>query len=333
MNSDTRTFRTGIDNYCLHPLGLSPIHLLAWAKEHGAEGVAFSGLTHKEYAQLTPGGLQDIAAFAGGNGMYLEWGGGRHIPRDMTTWQKTDVAADNLARVREAAALGARIIRSCSGGLMRWHPDSPPTRQLMEETARALAEQRTMLEDHGVILALETHFEFTSFELLAVFEMAGLQPGGPVGVCLDTMNLLVMLEDPLEAAKRLLPWIVSTHIKDGGLLLDETGLHPFPVPLGKGVVDLKGIMELLRSQPRPIDLSVEDHGGVFDLPVDRQEFIAEFPDLTAAAYGRLMQLAVETGEKMAQKTIAVTPREAWPEVCESRSANDIAALKTMRAAL
>lgn len=321
----------GIDNYCLHPLNPAPMRMLAWAKEHDAGGVAFSGLTRAEYAQLTPADLKEIAVFAADNGLYLEWGGGQHIPRDMESWRNKDIFSDNLARAKEAAAMGAAIIRSCSGGRMRWQPDSPPTARLMEETAKTLAAQRTMLEDHGVVLALETHFEFTSFELLAIFDMAGLRPGGSAGICLDTMNLLVMLEDPLEATKRLLPWVVSTHIKDGGLLLDETGLHPFPVPLGQGVVDLAGIMELLRAQPRRIDLSVEDHGGSFDLPVDRPAFIAEFPDLTAAEYGRLMQLAVDTNQKLLNGSIQVTPRERWPEICEARSAENIHALKKMTA--
>ena len=86
--------------------------------------------------------------------------------------------------------------------------------------AAALREQKPMLRDFGVILAIETHFEFTSFELLRLFEMCGAVPGEYLGICLDTMNLLTMLEDPVLAARRLLPWVVTTHIKDGGLMLD-----------------------------------------------------------------------------------------------------------------
>jgi hypothetical protein len=35
------------------------------------------------------------------------------------------------------------------------------------------------------------------------------------------MNVLTMLEDPSEAAGRVLPWVVTTHIKDGAVLLAE----------------------------------------------------------------------------------------------------------------
>ena len=50
--------------------------------------------------------------------------------------------------------------------------------------------------------------------------MCEAEPGGWLGICLDTMNLLTMIEDPVMATRRLLPWVVSTHIKDGGVLMD-----------------------------------------------------------------------------------------------------------------
>ena len=93
---------------------------------------------------------------------------------------------------------------------MRWSTDGPGTPELLRLAATALREQRPMLREFGVVLAIETHFEFTSFELLRVFEMAGAEPGGYLGICLDTMNLLTMIEEPVAATRRLLPWVVST---------------------------------------------------------------------------------------------------------------------------
>jgi len=148
------------------------------------------------------------------------------------------------------SSLGLQYLRSVfvhsSGGLMRWNPDSLPTIQLMEEMAEALSKQLQMLRDHQVILAIETHFEFTTFELLRVFEWCSITPGDCLGICLDTMNLLTMLEDPVPAMKRVLPWIVSTHIKDGAIRLTEDGLQSFTCPVGKGVIDLGAIISDLR---------------------------------------------------------------------------------------
>jgi hypothetical protein len=71
-------------------------------------------------------------------------------------------------------------------------------RDTLRETARALRDQKALLTDFGVVLAIELHFEFTTFELLRLFEMCGARPGEYLGVCLDTMNLLTMLEDPVQ---------------------------------------------------------------------------------------------------------------------------------------
>ena len=46
-----------------------------------------------------------------------------------------------------------------------------------------------------------------------------------VGICLDTANVMLRLEDPLEAARRLAPHVVMTHVKDAALLFHEAGLR------------------------------------------------------------------------------------------------------------
>src|SRR5512136_1224025 len=104
-----KTLRVGIDNYGLLPLELSPLDTLRWAEAHGAEGVAFSGLPPSQQEALDGASLQAIAAFARDRGLYLEWGGAEHIPRDMTSWARRDLAAVNRRAARQAAAVGARV--------------------------------------------------------------------------------------------------------------------------------------------------------------------------------------------------------------------------------
>jgi sugar phosphate isomerase/epimerase len=325
-----RRRRVGLDNYGLHPLDLSPLQTLQWAFAHGANGVSFSGLTRDRRARLDAAALADIRAFAADHALYLEWGGAQHIPRDMTSWARTDLFEVNHRSAREAAALGAAVVRSCSGGLMRWNGASPPTEALLRESAEALGAQRTMLRDHGVVLAIETHFEFTSFELVRLFDMCDADPGDWLGICLDTMNLMTMIEHPVMAANRLLPWVVSTHVKDGGILRRAEGLVTFPVPVGSGVVDLGAVINMLDALERPVNLSVEDHGGSFVLPIHNREFLARFPDLSGAELGALLDLA-----EAAEATPGCRPldRAAWPGVCEARLAGDLRALRTLVAAV
>ena len=321
-------WQVGIDNYSVAPLDLSPLATLEWAAAHGADGVAFSGLTPGWHERTDAAALADLRAFAADHDLYLEWGGAQHIPRDMTTWARRDLVDVNRRAAQEAAALGTRVVRSCSGGLMRWDAANPSTDDLLRDTAEALTAQRAMLSDQGVMLAIETHFEFTSVELLRLFEMCEAEPGGWLGVCLDTMNLMTMIEHPVAAAARLLPWVVSTHVKDGGVLESREGLVTFPAPIGAGVVDLGAIIQMLGTLEQPPHLSVEDHGGSFLLPVRDAAFLSRFPDLRGAELAALTEMAEATQAKPACRPV---DRDAWPAACEPRVAADLRALRELAA--
>jgi len=324
-----RKFRTGIDNYGLHPLGLSLLEILQWARDNGAEGVHFSGLSPEESKNIDTAYLKDLAQYAASNSLYLEWGGGQHIPFDTETWERKDTSVINLKAAEEAVVLGTRVVRSCSGGLMRWMPESPVTEALLQETAKNIRSQRQMLKDHNVILALETHFEFTTWELLRLFEMCETEPGDFLGVCLDTMNLLTMLEEPVLAAERILPWVVCTHIKDGAIIIDSKGLVTFPTEIGRGVVNLREIAERLASLEREIHLSVEGHGGSFSLPIFDSLFLSKFPDLSLHEFVSLIQMARNGEKALRDGKIAIVEREKWPEICESRLRKDIKSLRKL----
>lgn len=321
-------FRIGVDSYGLNPLGLDPLQTLRWAKAHGAEGVHFSGLEARHLAIVDTSYLRDLAAWARENNLYLEWGGGQHIPREAGSWARKELFAINRLAAEQAEIIGTRIVRSCSGGLIRWRSDSPMTETLLQETAEALLAQKRMLTDHNAILAIETHFEFTSFEQVRLLERCQAAPGEWLGICLDTMNLLIMLEDPVWATRRLLPWVVSTHVKDGGVVLAPEGLRVFPVAMGNGVVDIPAILTLLKSLSAGVALSIEGHGGSFSAPIFDPDFLTKFPDLTAGELSRLIKLAFSTNAKSASGCRMVN-REDWPGVCAKRMAADIDALRTI----
>jgi sugar phosphate isomerase/epimerase len=322
-----KPFRVGIDSYSLKPLDLSPFELLEWAIINEADGVQFSETNLPPTAAPDKALLEDLRSYAAENGLYLEWGGGEHIPLDLATGKKKDILAVNKKAAAEACILGVNTVRSCSGGLMRWKKESPPTEELLRLMSAALKEQKSMLMALGVILAIETHFEFTSFELVRLFDMCGATPGEYLGVCLDTMNLLIMLEDPASATERLLPWVVTTHVKDGGLLVTEDGLVSFTAECGTGVVDLAAILEKLSAAPRRINLSLEDHGGDTLIPVFDPEFLVKFPDLTVAELARLLRLAAASRSLKEKGKIAILDRDRWPERCERRVKSGLRAVR------
>jgi len=324
-----RKLKVGVDSYSLKPLDLTPFELLEWAVMNGADGVQFSEVNVPPGTAVDKIFLQELRSYAGENRLYIEWGGGQHIPLDLETGRPRDILAVNRKAADEACQVGSPTVRSCSGGLMRWKKESPSTDEFLRLMAAALRAQKPMLRDSGVVLAIETHFEFTSFELLRLFEMCGAVPGEYLGICLDTMNLLTLLEEPLAAARRLLPWVVTTHIKDGGLMLTADGFVSFTAEAGKGVVDLAGIIEPLAAVHPHITLTVEDHGGDFLIPVNDPDFLARFPDLTVPELVGLLRLAVRTRALMGSGKLAVLPRDRWPAACEPRVKRDIQSVRRL----
>ena len=327
------SFRVGIDSYCLNPLRMDPFAILEWVHAAGGDGVQFSEVHFGPEPPVDEGLLRELAGAARDREMYLEWGGGQHVPFDTATWAPRDLMAPNRKAAEEAGILGADVIRSCSGGFFRWGDDAPPTNQLLDAMARALRPQRPVFEDLGVTLALELHFEFTTFELVRLFEEVGAEPGGWLGICLDTFNVLPLMEDPVLATERVLPWVVATHVKDGAVSLDPEGLLSFPTAVGEGGIDLRAILERLSTLPHPIHLSVEDHGGSFRTPFFDDGFRARLPDLGTGDLTRLMAAAQRDAGRIAGGEVAITDRTDWPELCEQRTRRDLASLRGLVAAL
>jgi sugar phosphate isomerase/epimerase len=322
-------FRVGIDSYCLNPLRMDPFSILDWVAEQGGEGVQFSELHLPPGRSSDAGLLRELGQAARASGMYLEWGGGQHVPFDTRTWEPKDLLPGNRRAAEEAHALGTTVVRSCSGGFFRWNDAAPPTEELLRAMAKTLRPQRSLFEDLGVTLAIELHFEFTTFELLRTLEMCEAPPGGWLGICLDTFNMLPMLEDPVLGTERVLPWVVATHVKDGGLIFAEDGLHSFPTGAGEGLIDLKAVLRSLMTLDSPINLSLEDHGGTFVSPILDERFLTRFPDLTAREVVRLLASAKEGERLMRAGRLEATERDAWPGLCQRRTRAGLANLRAL----
>jgi len=320
-----KPFKIGIDSFSLKPLGLSPFEVLDWAIINDIDGVQFSSTDPAQ--SLDRALLSELSAYAAENRLFLEWGGGAHIPLDPATGKPKDIFAINKKAAEQAHALGVTTVRSSSGGQMRWNARSLPTEEILRLTAKGLNEQKKMLSDLGVVLALETRLDFTTFEFLRLFDMCRVNPGECFGICLDTMNLLTMLEDPVAATERILPWIVTTHIKDGALLITEDGFVTFPTEAGTGIVDLAAVFERLSTLKTPVNLCLEDHGGDFPVPIFDPAFLARFPDLTALELAVLVKLSQKSQDLLDQGRIAVLDREQWPEHCERRIKRGLRAVR------
>ena len=119
------------------------------------------------------------------------------------------------------------------------------------------------------------------------------------------------MEDPLEAARRLAPHVRMTHTKDAALLFHESGLRWQCRPCGQGAVPFPEILTLLAAHAPDLNLSIEDHAGLFELPIYDAEWIGTFTDLTPAELAHLLRRVWLTGRRLS------TRRPEDPEVLET----------------
>ena len=97
-------------------------------------------------------------------------------------------------------------------------------------------------EDHGVVLAIENHIDYTSEEIHQILERVG---SDALKVNFDTGNTLRMMEDPVAAARRLGPYTVATHTKDVDAcrhVRPEEWYFFSSVPVGTGLIDMPGVV-------------------------------------------------------------------------------------------
>ena len=323
------SFRIGIDARTLGPLGLSPFEVLDWALMNEAEGVQFSAGAGPSPDRSF---LGELAQYAEENRLYLEWGGGEYDPIDPAAGRPRDIVAANRAAAEQAHALGVNVVRAAASGPPRWAKGSPAAKERLDLAARGLRELGPVLRDLGVTLALETQSVFTTFDLVRLFDMCGVRPGEYLGVCLDTMNVLTGLEDPAAAAERVLPWVVTTHIKDGAILLAEDGFVAFAAEAGTGAIDLEAITAKLGTLDRRIHLTLEDHAGGVSVPAFAPDFWAAFPDLAAKELLALVHLSMRSQRLLDEGGLSILEPDRWPEQCERRAKRGLRALRRIAGA-
>jgi 3-oxoisoapionate decarboxylase len=247
--------RTGIDSYSFHRYfgevypDLQEDPGKSWtmegdfvdfAREQGAEEVALETCF---FSSSDPGYIEDMKARvddAGFAGRVVGWG----HPDGLHAGSDEEALADLKRHIPIAQALGAPIMRIVSGSMI--HVEEPHGPQI-ENTVRMLSDAVEVAREHGVVLAIENHIDFTSEEILRIVEGVG---SDHLRVNFDTGNTLRLYEDPVEAARRLAPYTVATHTKDiitlpkGGSPAERFTYWP-SAPCGEGLIDLEGVAKAL----------------------------------------------------------------------------------------
>jgi sugar phosphate isomerase/epimerase len=297
--------RIGFDQYTIAHRGLSPEATLDFAREHGFDGVQFLELASLDPA-LDPARLGAFRDVAEGNGLYLEVGlpSPNPVRRSRQAGRTVDPVehARDLARHVEAiAVLGCRHARAYAGDRHdRFRTDAPWSAQ-RAATIEVLRLLSPRLVDLGVRVALETHADQTTDELLEMIERVGPEAAG---VTLDTGNLVMRLDDPVEAVARLAPHVLCTHVKDAALAFSPRGLVWQARPIGSGVLPMPDLLApLLRTRP-DLALSIELHPRTYDLPIYDRSWLAFFPALRPESLAAVVRLAATCERRYAEGSLA-----------------------------
>ncbi len=166
------------------------------------------------------------------------------------TWEANLVVAEESARIAEV--LGITLVTFHAGFIP--HDAADPRRGVLTDRIRQIAR---VFAGRGVRVALETGQETadTLAELLAELGDTG------VGVNFDPANMILYgMGDPVQALRRLAPWVRQVHIKDA-VASERPGEWGTEVPVGEGDVDWAAFFATLRDAGLRVDLAIEREAG------------------------------------------------------------------------
>lgn len=240
----------GIDSYCFHRSfgdlwpGIdedpgrrwSVFDVVRFAKELGIAGVSletcFMPALDRAFLTDLRGALNEA-----GLERVLAWG----HPTGLDGGTNPAALADLQQHVGSAVALGTRTMRIVAS-LTRYSAELEA--QFVRDLVPVLRQAARAAADEGVVLAIENHGDFTADALLRLLERVDAPN---LRVTLDTGNALRILEDPVEAARKLAPYTVATHVKD--VTAGRGSPHDFlfwpATPVGQGTIDIPAILRIL----------------------------------------------------------------------------------------
>jgi sugar phosphate isomerase/epimerase len=307
--------KVGLDALTLKSVSLDPLELLELTRAHGLEGLHFS-------ARLLQGCddayVERLASEAQADGLFLELAGagvnpgksGKSVAEMVEEWKPLFALARKL---------DAPFLNTCFGLLKERTFTAPTLAEQIELTIEVLRELSLMAADCNVVITFELHVDLTSLELVHIIEEVD---SAHVRVNLDTANALGLLEDPVDAARTLAPYVHTTHFKDTCIYPTEAGYNWLGgAPLGRGLANLPAVVEILYRANPNVHLNIEDSGGFIPIPMYDEAFLNSFTDLTPTRMARFVR-HLWRGEQQLRAGLHPRPEESkeidWATVIPAR---------------
>ena len=304
--------RIGFDAYTIGHRGLSVEETLDFAGEHRLEGVQFLG-PGVLAPDLDPARLLEVRRSAESRGLALEVGlptlnPARRSRIEGRAIDAAEQARDLIRQIEAVAVLGIPHARVYLGDRHDRFRTDVGWRAQMDASIEVAKRLEPALRDNHVALAIETHADLTSDELLAILDAFSPEV---VGVTLDTGNLPMRLDDPVLAVERLAPRVLATHVKDAVLAFTPRGLCWQARPVGSGILPMPDLLAILHRANPSLMLSIELHPRTYDLPIFEPDWLAFFPGLRPDSLAAVVRLAAACERRYAEGSLA------RPELVES----------------
>ncbi len=171
---------------------------------------------------------------------------------------KPEISTEYLKQaVRFAAECGAPVVNTDEGPKPDWTTEQED-HVLMRYT---IAEAAKVAEARGIFLGLEPHQQYSKTPE-GLERIYALVDSPAIGINFDTGNGYLSGQDPIEWLEQVKDRMVHLHAKDISLEQSEaergkvTGT-PVGCACGEGVIDWAKVIEVCRTCPRDIVLSVE----------------------------------------------------------------------------
>ena len=208
--------------------------------------------------------LREVNAAAGERDLYLEY----NFSMDMGG-MGIGIQHDLDEALATAAALGADIVK-VSMDLKRPRPVSasrfhPDVMEQMKSFATRLKASAPAAKDAGIRIAVENHCDSFSEEILWLLDLVD---SPVVGACIDTVNALMVMEDPMQAIENLAPRAFTNHFRDDRIEFQRYGFKLTGAAVGEGDIDMKRAYDIIknRSAMRRINIETE-----MEIPLDNME--------------------------------------------------------------
>jgi sugar phosphate isomerase/epimerase len=200
-----------------------------------------------QLASTEPGYLKRIRSQLEAKEMFLE----------LAVSARSLESADAFAGIASMAnQLGVSRLRvAClSGRRYETFHEMTKWKEFLNHWKQTFKQAEPMLRQHKLLVGIENHKDWLADEFVEILKSVG---SPYLGACVDFGNNLALLEDSVEVAKKLAPYVVTTHLKDMAVKPYSDGFELSEVALGDGITPMAEIADILRKQRPDVHFCLE----------------------------------------------------------------------------